>query len=251
MCTLSILRPDRDQPRLIVAANRDERKDRPSSPPRVWHDPVPFLAGRDEEAGGTWLGANREGLVIGLTNQWTGAPPDPHRLSRGGIVRELLQTQNLEGALARLERLDASRTNPFLLLLADAEGRAHWASSTDQLRARSIEEPIFSLGNQSPGDPSGRDRKPEVMRRALDPEWENLSALDDEAVIERLGKVLATHEGERGPDESPCVHTDRGFGTVSASILMLGSDRDRWRYFHANGPPCQTPFRDYSELWPR
>lgn len=249
MCTLSILRTDRDHPRLIVAANRDERKARPSTPPRVWDDPVPFLAGRDEEAGGTWLGANHRGLVVGLTNQWTGDPPDPDRQSRGGIVRELLAFETLDRAVAHLESMDASRTNPFLLLLADADGRAHWASSTDRLRAQSIEEPIFSLGNRAPDDPSGHDRKPEVMRRVLEPEWKKLGQEDDEAVIERLGRALATHEGSRGPDESPCVHTERGFGTVSASILLLGRNPDRWRYFHADGPPCQNRFRDYSELW--
>ena len=31
-----------------------------------WDDPVPFEAGRDEKAGGTWMGANAHGLVVGL-----------------------------------------------------------------------------------------------------------------------------------------------------------------------------------------
>lgn len=251
MCTLSLLRMDLDHPRVIVAANRDERKDRRSSPPRLWPDPVPFVAGRDEEAGGTWLGANRHGLVVGLTNQWTGAPPDPERASRGTVVRELLTAGGLEEALDRLESMDAARTNPFLLLLTDAAGQAYWASSTDALRSRPVTGSIFSLGNRSPEDTSGQDRKPAVMHGRLREIVEDLGKGSDEDRVHRLRRVLATHEGDCGPAESPCVHTDRGFGTVSASILLLGADRDRWRYFHADGPPCQRDFEDYSDRWPR
>ena len=41
--------------RLILAANRDEYHARPAAPLAPWPDP-PILAGRDLEAGGTWLG---------------------------------------------------------------------------------------------------------------------------------------------------------------------------------------------------
>ena len=40
---------------IVVAANRDEALDRPSSPPSLWHLQPPFIAPRDERAGGTWL----------------------------------------------------------------------------------------------------------------------------------------------------------------------------------------------------
>ncbi|MGH7783160.1 MAG: NRDE family protein, partial [Candidatus Binatia bacterium] len=54
-----------------MAANRDEHYDRPSAAPAILcHDPV-ILAGRDLRAGGTWLGINQHGLVIGILNRRT------------------------------------------------------------------------------------------------------------------------------------------------------------------------------------
>ena len=55
---------------LIVAANRDERFDRPAVPITVLRERRPrILGGRDELAGGTWLAVNEHGVVAGLTNQ--------------------------------------------------------------------------------------------------------------------------------------------------------------------------------------
>jgi len=48
-------RPGHAQP-LIVAANRDEFYARPSLPLAQWPDAPAVYAGRDQEAGGTWLG---------------------------------------------------------------------------------------------------------------------------------------------------------------------------------------------------
>ena len=45
----------------IVAANRDEFHARPAAPAAWWPDPPQVLAGRDLEAGGTWLGLTRTG----------------------------------------------------------------------------------------------------------------------------------------------------------------------------------------------
>ena len=41
---------------LLVAANRDEFYARPSLPLAAWEDAEGVFAGRDLEAGGTWLG---------------------------------------------------------------------------------------------------------------------------------------------------------------------------------------------------
>ena len=62
MCTLIILRrPNHSWP-LILAANRDEMLNRSSLPPdRHWTDRSEVIAGRDELAGGTWLGINDYG----------------------------------------------------------------------------------------------------------------------------------------------------------------------------------------------
>ena len=70
MCTVVILRqPDHPWP-VIIAANRDEMASRLWRPPaRHWEDQPHVVAGIDEEAGGTWMGLNDDGLFAAVLNR--------------------------------------------------------------------------------------------------------------------------------------------------------------------------------------
>lgn len=242
MCTLAILRRPEARFPLVVAANRDESLERPATGPLRWDEPVPFVAGRDELAGGTWLGVNRHGLVVGLTNHWTGAAPDPAKASRGDVVRDLLQAESVEALRTRLAVWDPAATNPFLLLAAARDGQALWAASADGLRPRTIDTPVFALGNEMPDvDPGHRARAlgADVARLDLDEPGELRSA---------LAARLARHDGDRGPRESVCVHTDRGYGTVSSQIILLGGVAGDDFLWSAPGPPCTAAFADHTPL---
>ena len=101
---------------LVVAANRDEFHARPALPLARWADAPQIIAGRDAEAGGTWLGVNEaaERLVL-VTNRRTGQPPHAAAPSRGALVRALL-----DGADPLAVPL--AGYNPCNLLVADAGG---------------------------------------------------------------------------------------------------------------------------------
>ena len=71
---------------LIVAANRDERRARPTIPMTRLDDAADdraILGGRDEVGGGTWLAINEAGVVVGLTNRPLRDGPDAAKRSRG------------------------------------------------------------------------------------------------------------------------------------------------------------------------
>ena len=55
-------------PVFTLTANRDEFFRRTSAPLSWWEDVPGLLAGRDLEAGGTWLGVSRDGRFAALTN---------------------------------------------------------------------------------------------------------------------------------------------------------------------------------------
>ena len=78
MCTVIVsIGASRDWP-LLLAANRDEKLDRPWLPPAChWPDQPDVLAGRDVLAGGTWLGINRAGVVAAVLNRWEAWVPRP------------------------------------------------------------------------------------------------------------------------------------------------------------------------------
>src|SRR5258706_7087428 len=78
--------------RLVVAANRDEFHARAASP-ASWGTDATFmniLAGRDLEAGGTWLGVRRDGRFALVTNVRQGGAHDPAARSRGELVHRVL-----------------------------------------------------------------------------------------------------------------------------------------------------------------
>ena len=61
MCLLLIANKIHPDYKLIVTANRDEFYARPTTPADFWDDHPDLLAGRDLEAGGTWLGITKSG----------------------------------------------------------------------------------------------------------------------------------------------------------------------------------------------
>ena len=69
MCLLIVVRGRFAGHPIVVAGNRDERRDRKASPPGLWvGERRRVLSPRDRVAGGTWLGVNDLGAFAGLTN---------------------------------------------------------------------------------------------------------------------------------------------------------------------------------------
>jgi uncharacterized protein with NRDE domain len=77
---------------LIIAANRDEYHARPAETAQFWSKDSSILAGRDLQAGGTWLGITRQGRIAAVTNYHEDTiNPQPPK-SRGALVTGFLQS---------------------------------------------------------------------------------------------------------------------------------------------------------------
>jgi uncharacterized protein with NRDE domain len=123
--------------RLIFAGNRDEFHDRPAAPMGWWRDPPGILAGRDLQAGGTWLGLSRTGAFGVVTNYREMQRPTPGMPSRGTLITSyLLAAQGPAPFLSELKS-HADKHAGFNLLLADSS-RMRYASN----RARSFEQEL-------------------------------------------------------------------------------------------------------------
>ena len=83
----------RDFP-LVLAANRDEFYDRPTTPMHWWPD-SDLLAGRDDRSGGTWLAVSQAGVVSAVTNVREGSA-EPGRLTRGKLPLMIQQQPRQE-----------------------------------------------------------------------------------------------------------------------------------------------------------
>ena len=109
--------PDSANP-LLLMGNRDEFYARPAQALHHWPD-ASILAGRDVQAGGTWLGVERNGRLAALTNYRSPVLARQHAPSRGELVTDFLNS--LLDAASYLEALQSQATayNPFNLLVYD------------------------------------------------------------------------------------------------------------------------------------
>jgi uncharacterized protein with NRDE domain len=107
--------------RLIVAANRDEYFGRLSAAADFWDDHRGVLAGRDLEAGGTWLGITPGGRFAALTNYRNPAERRTGVPSRGALVSAFLSGKAGPSEYLKEVQKEASSYNGFSLLVGDAD----------------------------------------------------------------------------------------------------------------------------------
>ncbi|MCR8922193.1 NRDE family protein [Dasania sp. GY-MA-18] len=91
MCLITFaLQQHPDWP-LIVLANRDEYYARATASAHFWQEQPQIFAGRDLQAGGTWLGINQQGQFAAVTNyRETLNPYTTAARSRGALSRDFL-----------------------------------------------------------------------------------------------------------------------------------------------------------------
>ncbi|WP_227259648.1 NRDE family protein [Salarchaeum japonicum] len=225
MCTLILAwRAFPDAP-VVVAANRDESVNRPSTPPRVRDWERPALAPADERAGGTWMGVTDTRLFVGITNRRADGVEGER--SRGLLVRDALEEPTADAARDRVRaELDEHDYDGFNLVLADADDavRLSWDGTLTEERLDPGVHVVVNTGYAPP------ERAPAV-RDALPP-----TDGDPDAWLDETKAVLRDH------DVGACVHhEDRGFGTRSSSLVRIDSAGDV-RFDYADGPPCRTKY---------
>lgn len=121
MCLIALAWRAHPAYRLIVAANRDEYFARPAAPAGFWEDHTHVLAGRDLEAGGTWLGITLEGRFAALTNYRNPADRRSGVPSRGALVSDFLGGD--AGPAEYVKRIEktAASYNGFSLLVGNED----------------------------------------------------------------------------------------------------------------------------------
>jgi uncharacterized protein with NRDE domain len=228
MCLITFAYNVHPSYRLILAANRDEFYERPSSPADFWKDHPHVLAGRDLKAKGTWLGITRDGKFAAITNY-----RDPSNLksnvpSRGKIVsRYLTGKQGAENYLRKIST-QADKYNGFNLLLGDDKDLFIFSSRGEKQK---LKPGIYGLSNHLLNTPWPKVTR---SRKMLKTAMEN----NGDALEEELFYLLADR---RVPPDSKLPVTGIGlewerllstifiespiYGTRSSTILLIGKNR--------------------------
>lgn len=207
----------------VVAANRDEYYRRPTTSAAFWSDHPQVLAGRDLEAGGTWMGITRQGRFAALTNF---RDPSRHKTdapSRGRLVADFLSgAQSID---VYLDGLDRAACNGFNLLLGD--GNKLVAYSNVSGGRHELPPGIYGLSNALLDTPWP---KVSFGKTALEAA---VAALPDEAGLWQLLRDDTTHpdcslpatgvplEWERLLSAAFVVSAD--YGTRSSTVLTCST----------------------------
>lgn len=231
MCLIAFAFDAQPDYALVLAANRDEFYDRPTAPAHFWDEEPGLLAGRDERAGGTWMGVTRAGRFAALTNH-----RDPERRrddapSRGTLVTRFLRDQRAPQAFLDDLAERADRYNGFNLLAgtfpSGGDPALAYLSNRSDAGPQAVAPGVHGLSNELLDTPWPKVEKADAALRALleadrpapEPLLDLLNdrtpaprdALPDTGVPDDLERALS----------SVFIQTD-GYGTRSSTALLIG-----------------------------
>ena len=240
MCSIILITRLAGQPGLMVAANRDEKLDRPATGPTLEAEaPIARLRPIDQSQGGTWLGINAMGVFAGITNRFM-APADPSRKSRGELPLFALEEPSARMAANRLSAINAYDYNAFHLVIADLkEAWVVWSDGT-LLQREALLPGIHVITESSYG--AGENlRRNYLLTRAT--EIANAPSSTLSGLTTLLGESL--EESFHGP----CVYLPAiGYGTRSSTLIAWGNTPEERIFQHSPVPPNQPQWQDHSQV---
>jgi uncharacterized protein with NRDE domain len=227
MCLIAFAwRAHRDY-RLVLAANRDEYFRRPAAPAAFWDDHHFVLAGRDLEAGGTWLGITLQGKFAAITNYRNPADRRSDAPTRGRLVSDYLAGAQAPRQYVEAVAPKASQYNGFSMLAGDLD--AMWFLSNRGGAAGEVKPGVHALSNHLLDTPWPKVEKGKsLLAAALARPFEAealLAAFDDT----RTAAGAALPETGVGPELEERLSAVRiaphgGYGTRCSTVLAVGED---------------------------
>lgn len=199
--------------RLVLLGNRDELHARPTAPLARWTDAPHVMAGRDLEAGGTWMGVDDRGRAGVVTNV-----RDPvaskDGASRGHLIADYLRGQATATNQAHALLAHAGAYRPFNLLLFDARD-AFYLGNHPRPAMEALAAGVYGLSNADLHTPWPKTR---ALVRHLG-EWVAAGHAND---FDPLFDALA--DDSQWPDD---VLPDTGVGIELERELSAGFIRGR------------------------
>lgn len=224
MCLIIFANNYHPKYKLVVAANRDEFYERPTSLANFWEDEPNILAGRDLKEGGTWLGVNTLGYFAALTNYRDPTNQKDIAPSRGQLVKNYLASNiNPTDYIANLPEGGVAY-NGFNLLLADYHNLYYYSNLEKEVRL--IPKGVHGLSNNLLNIPW-----PKVSKGI-----KNLEEIlaEDDVNVDELFKMMADREqaeDSKLPDTgvglelerilAPAFVTSPNYGTRLTTVILI------------------------------
>ncbi len=225
---------------ILVASNRDERYDRPWSPPSIQSGKPRVLAGIDQQTGGTWLGVNQHGMFVGATTREKVGSYLPSK-SRGSLCRDLLRANSARQAVdMALEELHTNQYDGVNYMIADSE--SGWVvHGGNEIEVAEMQEGLNIVAQGDVND--RRDERVALAHRLL-----TLQTLDSPVKFLAIAsKVFA--RAPSPPGRPTMVVRDDAVGTVNSTLISLGKKPRDAIFQFASGAPDKAKYEDFSPLF--
>lgn len=218
--------------KLIIAANRDEFYQRPTTPAHYWDDNTQILAGRDLEKMGTWMGVTTDGRFSALTNYRDPKELTEGKRSRGELVADALKYKgDLESYMEALAR-QRDLFPGYNLLAGDINNLYYYSNIGNELQK--LEPGVYGVSNHLLNT-----EWPKVQKGKTD-----LSKIindNKESLVENLFTLLQNTEpapDQLLPDTGVSLEWERmlsslfikgqNYGTRSSTVLLMSDKEIRY-----------------------
>ena len=225
MCVAALAWNAHPRWRLVVAGNRDEFHARSTAPLATWAEGG-IMAGRDLQAGGTWLGVSAGRFAL-VTNHRAEGYPRSDLASRGALVSDWLHGS---------EPGRGAAMNPFNLWLATRE-RLLFVTNHPRGEGLALSDGVHGLSN---GPRAERWFKTAQLEAALG-SW--LAAGDVPEVLLAALADEATDPADPDNRFSPVFIRHPDYGTRCSTVIavdMDGAGTITERSFDADGAETGT-----------
>lgn len=226
MCLITFAYKAHPTYKLILAANRDEFYARPTRAAQFWeNENLPkILAGKDLEAGGTWMGLSKSATWSALTNFRDPANIKENAPSRGDLVLNFLKGNDSGNAYLSQVKKKANEYNGFNLLIGDRKNLYHFSNSSNKVTR--IEKGVHGVSNAVLDTPWPKlDQAKSDLHKVIEEEHfttEELFELlknDQKAPDETLPKTGIPYEWEKKLS-SVFIKTEN-YGTRCSTIMLI------------------------------
>ncbi len=256
MCLIVFAFQPETQFPLILAANRDEFFARATREAAFWtdSDQSQILAGKDLEAGGTWLGISRGGRFAAVTNIRDPSQTEVKPRSRGELTLGFL-TGSLSAADYCAELLSQFQDFAgFNLLLGD--GRDLYYANNQNGVVDALEPGIHGLSNglldsDWPKVRRSREQLGELLGQAQPPSTDRLIQLmtdREQAAEDELPDTGLPLPLERTLSSMFIENSSRGYGTRCSTALVMaaaGTTRFSEQNYDAGGAAARRHYFEF------
>jgi uncharacterized protein with NRDE domain len=231
------------QPRLILAANRDEYYYRSTSAIELWGERPDVLAGKDlaapkSAAGlhGTWMGVTKQGRFAAITNVRSACERHAKPTSRGQLVTQFLAGKASPAEYLLQVQAKSHHYNGFNLLagkLSGADPQLWWMSNRGEHAPRRLGGGIFGLSNAALDTPWPKLTK-SVARMAITLAASESGIPQSERLFELLGDP-AIEPDARLPSTGVSLRIERMLSAVFIAGEAYGTRSSQLLFAYADG----------------